>query len=109
MVLNWPSFWRGALCGYLACLMTLCGKPAKAEPVAMATNSDGATVTLHDDAGPCVHGALLAVFASPDRRQSIQGCWRFTEHQGEPYVSVAWLDGDMYLYRRGVFAKAKAS
>jgi hypothetical protein len=61
-----------------------------AEPFAVATASTGATVTLHRDAGPCVNGALLAVWSSPDARETVPGCWVI---RGAT-VSVSWLDGD---------------
>jgi hypothetical protein len=61
-----------------------------AEPFAVATASTGATVTLHKDAGPCVNGALLAVWSSPDARETVPGCWVIRGAS----VSVSWLDGD---------------
>lgn len=63
---------------------------AAAEPFATASSADGSTVTLHTDAGPCVNGALHAIWSSPDAKSTVPGCWVI---RGGTVV-VSWLDGD---------------
>ena len=100
----WRCFWRGSLCGFVACLLTLCGK-AKADPREAAEMPNGALITLHDVPGPCVRGALLAVWQSPDRAITIPACYRLTEHA----VLVAFLDGDSGVMPRMAFRRVAGS
>lgn len=63
---------------------------ASAAPLAVVTGPDGSSVTLYDDAGPCINGAKLAVWVSPDAQKRVPGCYV----AGNGAVFVSFLDGD---------------
>lgn len=81
--------------------LTVCGV-AHAAPVAVATTPDGATLTLHDDAGPCVGGARFALWRSADAQASIPGCWVVLENM----IRIAYFDGDIGNIAPSAFKKA---
>ena len=72
-------------------LMLLFLGSAQAAPILIATSQDGASITLHDEAGPCLGEAKLAVWQSADAKQRIPGCYKV----GSQGVYVVFLDGDM--------------
>ena len=51
---------------------------------------NGALIQLHDQEGPCVKGAKLATWVSPDMKEKIQGCWKT---DGE-VLTIGWFDGE---------------
>jgi hypothetical protein len=61
-----------------------------AKIVAEAPLDGGAVVLLHDQAGPCVGGALLAQFVAADGVIT-PGCW--VKRPG--HVAIVFLDGDV--------------
>lgn len=85
----------------LACTVALTlsmGEDAAAAVLAVAT--EGAVrLELHDDPGPCLAGARLAVWS--DGKARVPGCWRPVP--GANQVAVAWLDGDSSLVDARVF------
>jgi hypothetical protein len=58
--------------------------------IVVAVSSTGAEVRLSQETGPCVQGAHLAEWVSPDAQQRVPGCWRLA---GE-IVEIGFLDGD---------------
>lgn len=79
----------------LAIIMLLGVMPARGADLgpAMAIagpDATGATVTLHAGPGPCVDGAMAAVWRPADRSRSVLGCWRPVPGG----VIVAFLDAD---------------
>jgi len=56
-------------------LMLLFLGSAQAAPILVATESTGSTITLHDEDGPCLDGAKLAVWRSADAKRSVPGCY----------------------------------
>lgn len=89
----------------LAVALGLCSLPAKAEPVSAAVMDNGALLTLHDERGPCVQGAKLAVWRSPDRTVTIPACYR--KHAGK--VLIAFLDADFRILPEAEFRKVLGS
>lgn len=90
-------FRRGVLVGLVAAgTMATCMAPpkARAEPFAQVTGSDGATITLRTDKGPCVGEALLAVWQAADLARTVQGCWIIVTIDGVSIVLVSFLDGE---------------
>lgn len=71
----------------------------------MATAPNGETVTLHDEAGPCVGKALLVVWRSADAARSVQGCYVVA---GDA-VHIVYLDADQGMIGRANFRKVKDS
>jgi hypothetical protein len=63
--------------------------PAAAAVIAVAGNAEQ-RAELHDEAGPCVGAARLAVFIQGKARTP--GCWVMA---GTDAVQIAWLDGDV--------------
>ena len=72
----------------VALLMTI-GEPAQAAILAVATEGP-VRVELHEEPGPCIAGARLAVWT--DGKTKIPGCWRANPAAGR--IAIAWLDGD---------------
>lgn len=75
------------------CVLAACAElpaPPPGAAFAVATATDGATVTLHDGPGQCVGAARHAVWASADRARSVPGCWIL---HGDA-VLVSFLDGE---------------
>ena len=58
--------------------------------IVVAVSNTGAEVRLSKETGPCVQGAQLAEWVSPDAQLRIPGCWRLA---GE-VVEIGFLDGD---------------
>lgn len=83
----------------LACTVALSmGEDAAAAVLAVAI--DGTVrLELHDDPGPCLAGARLAIWS--DGKARVPGCWRPVP--GANQVAVAWLDGDSSLVDMRVF------
>lgn len=86
----------------LLALVLLAAVQAHAAVVAEATNGE-ARLELHDEAGPCLGAARLAVFSRGPER--LPGCWIFVDNR----VQIAFLDGDIVRLPAGVFAKPKSS
>lgn len=93
------GFWRGVLAGTVTGLVLaalLHASPARAAPIAMAVDPGGATVTLHDEAGICPEGSLLAVWQSADKLRAVLGCWVVSPDRT---VHIVYLDGDSGVVR----------
>ena len=73
-----------------AFLVSFVAFSASAETLAVAPGRDGSSIILTDEVGPCVDGARLAVWISPDAKSRIPGCYRVFA-QG---VAVSFFDGD---------------
>ncbi len=75
-------------CALIACLATAL---AHAEVVGVVDAGRGTVIELHDTAGPCVGGALHAVYrhALPSQA-TVPGCWVM----GQGAVRVAFMDAD---------------
>jgi hypothetical protein len=71
----------------LAIALTI--QPAAAAVIAVATDGDR-RAELHDQPGPCVGAAKLAVFIQGPVR--VGGCWVMA---GPEVVQIAWLDGEV--------------
>lgn len=71
----------------LAIALTI--QPAAAAVIAVATDGDR-RAELHDQPGPCVGAAKLAVFIQGPVR--VGGCWVMA---GADTVQIAWLDGEV--------------
>ena len=67
--------------------------------IVVAASSTGAEVRLSQETGPCVQGARLAEWVSPDAQTRIPGCWRLA---GE-VVEIGFLDGDSLRIPVGAF------
>lgn len=72
-----------------AAVLTLSSLPSLADVMAVAQSGAGARIVLHDAAGPCVGGAMLAehIAANGDK---VKGCW--VAALGN--VNVSFLDGE---------------
>lgn len=86
----------------LLALVLLAATQAHAAVIAEAVNGD-ARLELHDDAGPCLGAARLAVFTRG--REKVPGCWVFVDNA----VQIAFLDGETARLPPGVFSKPKSS
>lgn len=62
-----------------------------AKPVLEAPMAGGAVVLLHDEAGPCVGGALFAEYVAADGSKVVPGCW--VTRPG--HVAIVFFDGDV--------------
>lgn len=80
-----PLWWLVGMLG-LGLLLT----PAKAETLRYKT-SDGASIELTADKGPCAGEARLAHYTSADLKTKVQGCYRL---RNGSVVTLSWLDGD---------------
>lgn len=113
MISDVPGYRRGLRAGFVAGLvaagvLAMCmAPPAHAAPFATVTASDGATVTLRTDRGPCLGDALLAVWQSADGQRQVPGCWVLAD--GGTVVLVSWLDGDRGNLPVSRLVKARAS
>lgn len=81
----------------LAALLALFSVPAAADlivapVVVQARHPGGAVIQLHEVVGPCVSGARLATFTSPDGKYKVNGCFKPNQDGGT--VGIAWFDGD---------------
>jgi hypothetical protein len=74
---------------YLALIAAL-AMPAHAGVILVATSPSGESIMLTDETGPCLDGARLAWWVSPDASKRVPGCYRAFP-QG---VAVSFLDGD---------------
>ena len=76
-----------------ACALALfAASSAHAAIIGVVTLPQGVTLRLHDTAGVCVSGALLAEYVTPGK-PTIAGCWILRG----PAVQVAFHDGEMGL------------
>lgn len=75
-----------------AALLLLAAIDAQAAIIGVVTLPQGVTLRLHDTAGVCVSGALLAEYVNPGK-PTISGCWILRG----PAVQVAFHDGEMGL------------
>lgn len=90
----------------LAIILLLGVMPAEAGPVFVTEpDASGATITLHDDAGPCEGDAKMAVWRSADATRSVRGCWIFAGIG----VWVSFLDGERGDFRLAILRKVKDS
>lgn len=64
---------------------------------------NGATILLHEAAGPCVDGARQATWISADATERVPGC--FEADLVEKVVKLAWLDGDSHMIPLNYFKK----
>jgi hypothetical protein len=53
---------------------------------------NGAVITLTQEVGPCKNGAKVATYLAPNKKDTVNGCWKISENA--PVVSIAWFDGD---------------
>ena len=85
----------------LACTVALLTSlPHDAQAGVLAVAIEGPVrLELHDDPGPCLAGARLAVWT--DGKARVPGCWRPVPGAGQ--VAVAWLDGDASVVDVRVF------
>ena len=79
-------------------LLALFATGANAEIAAHVTAPNGRLLLLHDTAGHCKDGSMLAELNGPAGKM-FQGCW--TLHPGR--VHVDWDDGDKSDVPMGVF------
>lgn len=69
--------------------LALASLPLQAKVLAVATSADGARIVLHDEAGPCVGDAKLALHIAANG-DTVAGCWL----TAPGVVTVAFLDGE---------------
>lgn len=86
----------------LLALALVAAAQANAAVVAEAVNG-GMRIDLHDETGPCLGPARLAVFSRGPEK--VPGCWVFLDGD----VQIAFLDGDIARLPAGVFRKPKTS
>lgn len=89
--LRWLKALFWAFVGMLGLGMLLTPAKAYAGVVVEAKATNGALIQLHDEVGPCVDGARVAVWTSPDRKSKVPGCHKVSD---AGMVSISWLDGD---------------
>ena len=77
--------------------------PAQAKVAMEAQMSGGAVVLLHDEAGPCVGGALFAEYVAADGSR-VPGCW--VKRPG--HVAIVFFDGDVGAVPEGALQKPKS-
>lgn len=65
------------------------------EEVKSARFPNGATIDLYPQVGPCVGGAKVAVWTSPDGKSKVPGCYAISEDQSS--VKVVWFDTDAHV------------
>lgn len=85
----------------LALALLLCVGSVNAAVVGEVSNGT-ARIVLHDEAGPCVNGALLAVYESGEEK--VLGCWK---SDGQA-VYLAFLDADSAAIPARAFRKPQA-
>lgn len=64
--------------------------PAQGAIVGVAESPDGAAIVFHDEAGPCVSGALRAEYKAKDGT-TVPGCWMLNG----PIALVVFFDTDL--------------
>jgi hypothetical protein len=74
----------------IAAVLAIASMPAAADIALVADLPGGATVQLHDVAGPCVGGALRAEYVAADGAK-VPGCW--VKRIG--HVALIFFDGDV--------------
>jgi hypothetical protein len=74
----------------VAAIASLVATTASAAVIAEAEVSPGVVIQLHDEAGPCVGSARLAVYIEAASQQRIPGCWT----QSGEMIGIAFLDSD---------------
>lgn len=89
-----------------ALLLLALAFPVYADPVYVFTGADGSTITLHDNAGPCVGRARLAVWqAKNESITPIPGCYLVAPAGAR----VAFLDGDVVFVTADRLVKVSGS
>lgn len=84
---------------FLSALPLCLALSVNAAPIAVA-QSGKLRITLHDEAGPCVGPARLAVFE--DGQQKVPGCWVVAPPDA---IAISFLDGDAARVPMAVFRK----
>lgn len=84
---------------FLSALPLCLALSVNAAPIAVA-QSGKLRITLHDEAGPCVGPARLAVFE--DGMQRVPGCWVAAPPDA---IAIAFLDGDAARVPTALFRK----
>lgn len=72
---------------------------AVAQTTVQAQAPNGAVITLTQEKGSCIKDAFKAVWISPDKKETIIGCWT----ANETVVGIVWLDGDNSTIPKAVF------
>lgn len=72
---------------------------AVAQTTVQAKAPNGAVITLTQEKGPCVKDAFKAIWISPDKKETIPGCWTATD----TVVSIVWFDTDTTNVPKAVF------
>jgi len=85
----------------LAALALCAAGAAQAEVIAEIVREDR-RLELHDVAGPCVSGAMWAVFYHG--RERVSGCWRPLPPGA---VAISWLDGSCSVFPASAFKEAR--
>lgn len=90
-----------------ACLASAAHAGTIDAPVVVhAKAPNGSTVLLHDVSGPCVAGAKLATWVSPNGESKVQGCFKISE---SGIVQVTWFDTDTSSLPARVFRRSDES
>ena len=53
---------------------------------------NGAVITLTQEVGPCKNGAKVATYLAPNKKDTVNGCWKISDQA--PVISIGWFDGD---------------
>ena len=72
---------------------------AVAQTTVQAQAPNGAIITLTQEKGPCIKDARKATWLSPDKKETIIGCWT----ANETVVGIVWMDGDSSNIPKAVF------
>ncbi len=86
----------------VAALASLVATTASAAVIAEAEVSPGVVIQLHDEAGPCVGSARLAVWINNETKEHVPGCWT---KRGD-FVGFAFLDSDSGRWPAAAFKTA---
>jgi hypothetical protein len=74
----------------IAAALAVASIPAAADVALVADLPGGASIELHDVAGPCVGGALRAEYVAADGTK-VPGCW--VKRPG--HIALIFFDGDV--------------
>lgn len=72
---------------------------AYSQTTVQAQAPNGAIITLTQEKGPCIKDAFKATWLSPDKKETIVGCWT----ANDTVVGIVWLDGDSSNIPKEVF------
>ena len=78
---------------------------AQAQDRMFAVAPNGAVITLTQEVGPCVNGAKVANYLAPNKKDTLNGCWKVSD--SAPVISIAWFDGDGSAIPAQVFKPVK--